>query len=124
MRIAKHRPWPEVVDFYRSVVAKRPGIAPLLHLVEQIAASSYASGLYASTSMLTLLIAQLPEFGLDQEVLRIGMDSSRNELVFDFQETSSILPKYQNWIRRCSPEEGYARFVKFLKMKNWFTQYE
>jgi hypothetical protein len=105
MLIVKHKPWPEIAEFYRSLVDKQPAFYPMQKLVEQIAASKYASNLYASTSMHTLLIAQTAEFDTEKEVLRVSLDVEKGALVLDFQETASRLPKYQHWMRRCSPEE-------------------
>jgi hypothetical protein len=92
----------------------------MLNLVEEIAASEYAYGLFATTSMTTLLIAQLPEFDMGGEVLRVSLDAKDGMLTFDFQETDSKLPKYEHWIRRCSPEAGFRTLICFLKLKKWF----
>jgi hypothetical protein len=94
----------------------------MLKLVEQIAASDYSYGLYASTSMTTLVIAQTPEIDMEKEVLRVTFDAKEGVLIFDFQETCSQLPKYQHWIRKCSPEEGFSQLVAFLRLKRWFVE--
>lgn len=93
------------------------------NLVEQISASKYATGFFATTSMHTLLIAQTPEFDWDKEVLSISLDLHAGALIFDFQETGSNPPKYQHWIRRCPPEEGFSRLERFLALKKWFVEY-
>lgn len=62
--------------------------------------------------MQTLLVAQTPEFEWDKEILRVSPDVHSGELVFDFQETGSNLLKYQRWIRRCPPEEGFSRLER------------
>jgi hypothetical protein len=74
--------------------------------------------------MHTLLIAQTPEFDWDKEILRVSLDIHTGALVFDFQETGSNLPKYQHWIRRCPPEEGFSRLERFLALKKWFVDYK
>jgi hypothetical protein len=94
----------------------------MLKLVEQIAASDYSHGLYASTSMATLVIAQTPEIDMEKEVLRVTLDAKEGVLIFDFQETFSQLPKYQHWIRKCSLEEGFSQLVAFLRLKRWFVE--
>jgi hypothetical protein len=123
MLIVKSRPWAEIAERYRSLSEKHAGFRSMQNLVEQIAASKYSSGLFAATSMHTLLIAQTPEFEWDKEILRVSLDVDSGTLVFDFQETGSTLPKYRHWVRRCPPEEGFSRLEKFLALKKWFVEY-
>ena len=73
--------------------------------------------------MHTLCMSQTPEADLTKEVFRIALDPQDGALVFDFQETGSTLPKYQHWIRRCSPDEGFARFERFVRLKKWYVDY-
>lgn len=124
MLIVKSRPWTEIAERYRSLSEKHAGFRSMQNLVEQIAASKYSSGLFAATSMHTLLIAQTPEFDWDKEILRVSLDVHSGELVFDLQEVNSNHPKYQHWIRRCSPEEGFTRLERFLALKKWFVEYK
>ena len=102
---------------------KYPSFHSMENLVEEIAVSKYSTGLFASTSMHTLLIAQTPEFDWEKEILRVSLDILNGDLVFDFQETGSNLPKYQHWIRRCPPEEAFSRLERFLTLKKWFVEY-
>jgi len=92
-------------------------------MVEQIASSKYANGLYPATSMTTLLIAQTAEFDWDGELIRIHLDAQHDVLIFDFQETSSDLPKYKHWIRHLPTEEGFSYLEKFLRLKKWVVEY-
>jgi hypothetical protein len=123
MLIVKSRPWTEITELYRSLSEKHVAFRSMQNLVEQISASKYATGLSAATSVHTLLIAQTPEFDWDKEILRVSLDIPTGELVFDFQETGSSLPKYQHWIRHCPPEEGFSRLEGFLALKKWFVEY-
>jgi hypothetical protein len=123
MLIVKRRPWTEIAELYRSLSEQHVAFRSMQNLVEQISASKYATGLFAATSMHTLLIAQTPEFDWDEEILRVSLDVHTRALVFDFQETGSNLPKYQHWIRRCPPEEGFSRLERFLALKKWFVEY-
>jgi hypothetical protein len=123
MLIVKSRPWAEIAERYRALSEEHAGFRSMQNLVEQIAASKYSSGLFAATSMHTLLIAQTPEFDWDKEILRVSLDDS-DELVFDFRETSSDHPKYRHWIRRCPPEEGFSWLERFLALKKWFVEYK
>jgi hypothetical protein len=113
MLIVKSRPWTEIAELYRFLSGQRVAFRSMQNLVEQISASRYAAGLFAATSMHTLLIAQTPEFDWDREILRVSLDFRTGALVFDFQETGSNLPKYQHWIRHCPPEEGFSRLERF-----------
>jgi hypothetical protein len=124
MRIVKSRPWAEIAEQYRTLSEKHAGFRSMQNLVEQIVASKYSSGLFAVTLMQTLLIAQTPEFDWDKEILRVSLDLDSGALVFDFQETGSKLRKYQHWIRRCPPEEGFSRLERFLELKKWFVEYK
>lgn len=124
MLIVKSKPWADIAERYRSLSEKNAGFRSMQHLVEQIAASKYSSGLFAATSMQTLLIAQTPEFDRDREVLRVSLDVYRGELVFDLQEVNSNHPKYKHWIRRCLPAEGFSRLERFLALKKWFVEYK
>ena len=113
--------WQKVTMFYRDITGRNPFFRPMMELAEQIAASKYASRLHPWTSMHTLCISQTPEADLNKEVFRISLDPRDGALVFDFQETGSTLPKYQHWIRRCSPDEGFSRFERFVQLKKWFV---
>ena len=124
MLIVKSKPWAEIAERYRSLSGKHAGFSSMQNLVEQIAASKYSSGLFAATSMHTLLIAQTSEFDWDKEILRVSLDVHSGELVFDFQETRSNHPKYRHWIRRSPPEEGFSRLERFLALKKWFVEYQ
>jgi len=121
--IVQTQSWQKVTMFYRDITGRNPFFRPMMELAEQIAASKYASGLYPWTSMHTLCISQTPEADSDKEVLRISLDPRDRALVFDFQETGSTLPKYEHWIRRCSPDEGFSRFERFVQLKKWFVDY-
>jgi hypothetical protein len=123
MVIVKSIPWAEIAQRYRALSEKHAEFRSMQNLVEQIAASKYSSGLFAVTSHQTLVIAQTPEFDWDKEILRVSLDTHTGALVFDFQETGSKLPKYQHWIRRCPPEEGFPRLERFLELKKWFVEY-
>jgi len=86
-------------------------------LVEQIAASEFAGRLYPITSMYALCISDLPEFDLEREMLRITFDSKSGQVKLEYQETVS--PLYKRWTKLCPPDQAFASFVRFLKLKNW-----
>ena len=115
--IVQTQSWQEITKFYRDITERNSVFLPMMKLAEQIAVSKYASGLYPWTSMHTLCISQTSEADSDKEVLRISLDPRDGALVYDFQETSSTLLKYKHWIRRCSPDEGFSRFERFVQLK-------
>lgn len=119
--IVKTQSWQKVTKFYRDIAEKNAFFRPMMELAGQIAASKYANGLYPWTSMQTLCISQTEEADTDKELLRISLDPRDSVLILDFQETGSTLPKYQHWIRRCPPEDGFSRFERFVKFKGWFV---
>jgi hypothetical protein len=121
--IVQTQSWQKVTEFYRDITEKNSFFRPMMELADQIAASKYASGLYPWTSMHTLCLSQTPEADTDKEVLRISLDPRDRVLVYDFQETGSTLPKYQHWMRRCSTDEGFSRFERFVQLKKWFVDY-
>lgn len=121
--IVQTQSWQKVTKFYRDITEKNPVFRPMTELAEKIAASKYASGFYPWTSMHTLCISQTPEADSEKEVLRISLGPRDGALVYDFQETGSTLPKYKHWIRRCSPDEGFTRFERFVQLKKWFVDY-
>ena len=115
----KARHWPEVVEFYRRFVEGHgKPFAPMLQLVKLIAASRYASGTWATTSMTELLVVQTAEYDPDGEILRIIYNPKSQEFNFELQETSSTL--YKRWNRQCSAENGFQTFERFMQLKKWF----
>ncbi len=67
----KSQSWKEIADFYRGMVEHGLDMLPMLRLVEEIAASPYAHGLYPITSMFTLCLSQHPDFEYGQNMLRV-----------------------------------------------------
>jgi hypothetical protein len=109
-----------MVELYRSDVegSVNKVFAPMLVLVEQIASSRYTSGTYGNKSMWDLVIVQTPEYDPDGEVLRISYDPVHREFNFELQETASTL--YKRWTRKCSTENAFRTFERFLELKKWF----
>jgi hypothetical protein len=118
-RWVKARPWPSILEFYRSISKSTRGewVIPMLELVEKIAAANFAQQLYPITSMHTLCISNLPEFDFEREMLRIDFDPKARQFKLEYQETCS--PLYKRWRKTCSPEQVFPSIVRFLKLKNW-----
>jgi hypothetical protein len=115
------RPWPTIIQHYRSLVEADPArsFMPMLELVEQIAAADFALNLYAITSMHQLCISYLPEFVLKEEVLTIDWEPLDGKFWFEYWETWS--PLYKRWKKTCLPDQAFPSFVRFLKLKKWFA---
>lgn len=116
----KSRPWSNIVGFYRDMVKKygHSSLKPMLGFVERIHAAEFADRIYGATSHAQLLISQLPEFDPDGQLLYVELDSTKGQIKFEYQETSS--PLYKRWRRACSPEDSFPVFQRFLKRVKWF----
>lgn len=109
--------WPDIVTFYRDLV-ERDGMqqAPMLRLVQQLAASRYAQGLFGATSHHILLIAQAPEFDPLLEVLHV--EFADGKFSFKFVEQPYV---ERRWTKECGPDEGFSALEHFLvDLKRWF----
>jgi hypothetical protein len=117
----KTSPWAEIVKLYsRAVIGSGSRFEPMLILLQQIASSRYADWLYGNKSMLDLLIVQTPEYDPDGEILKISYAPDLCEFTFEHQETSSIL--YKRWTRKCTAEDAFQTFERFLQLKKWFLE--
>lgn len=116
----KSRPWSEITHFCRSMVTDHQHVwlTPMLAFVEQIERADYSGRVFGSTSHLRLRISYLPEFDPDKEVLNVDLDHESGLFEFEYQETAS--PLYKRWRRRCSTDEAFPVFTRFLQRKKWF----
>jgi hypothetical protein len=119
----KCRPWPEIAGFYRSKVTapQLVWLKPMLALVEQIEHSEYAEKIFGSTSHLCLCISYLPEHEPDKEVLYVSLNHKTGNFELEYVETASSL--YKRWKRKCSAEEAFPVFNRFLQQKKWFPMH-
>jgi hypothetical protein len=109
------RPWGEIQHWYANT--KMPEMAAL---VDSVVASSYASGLFAWTSMWNLNIAQTPVehpyTGPHLSIMPLG--NGRVELRYvDTRRWD------EQWHRTVTYADAFARLERFFKELNWFTQY-
>ncbi|SRR6266481_699581 len=112
--------WPDVVNSYRRLVETHEmPFEPMLALVEEIAASPYAFGLYGNTGMCKLSVVQTQEYDPDGEILQVSYDPAQREFTFELQETTSTL--YKRWNRKCSADKAFPTFERFLQLKKWFV---
>src|SRR5205085_8327586 len=98
-------PWRDIAKTYRSLVENNWDMQPMLGLVEELAASRYADGIFATTSMATLCVAQTRTFELNKNMLRVDFESGR--FVFSYHESPY---KDKSWKKECGRGEGFSTF--------------
>jgi hypothetical protein len=115
------RSWPEVVNFYRKLVADSAcDLGPVLALVESIALSPYSAALFPATSMARLCIARTRTIRWRHEMLTVEYDPVGERFVFEYFEAS---PSPQPWVTSCHTREGQSRFERLLKKRlRWFKE--
>src|SRR5437764_1117146 len=113
------RSWPEVVKFYRELVAvSATKLGPMLALVEFIASSPYSTGLFPATSRARLCIARTRTIRWGHAMLTVEYDPVGERFVFAYFEAS---PSPQPWVTSCPAAEGQMRFERLLKKRlRWF----
>src|SRR5689334_14320952 len=76
--------WPQVIDWYRRVIAEHHWqFETMLHLVERIASSPAATVLFPTLSMGRLLITDSSTFYYDDNVLFISYHQSSRQFEFE-----------------------------------------
>ena len=106
------RPWPEIVRHYSDAVARGLPFAPMLRLVEAVAASSSVAELFAVTSMYDLLLSGCDDFRSSDSVLVVRYLPARQEFSFEHRPFSG--PGDQ---KVCPAAEGIAALALFLRYK-------
>ena len=117
---ASTRPWPEISEFYSGLVRDHHWqVEPLLELVQYLATSPYASGLYAYTSHATLCLGRCANFTASDGELRVAFDPSTKAFTFTYtQSPADSLP----WTRTCATEESLSVLRHVLHRRlGWFT---
>jgi hypothetical protein len=116
------RLWPDVVCFYQDLASTHGWkIDPMLKLVEQIAASGFAVGLFPYTSHSTLCIAHTHKPRMRQEELRITFDPTSDEFHFEYWSHPFVKPG--PWETRCHSADGFPTLKRILlKRTRWFKQ--
>ncbi len=71
--------------------------------------------------MVTLLIAQTPQFVRGREILEVKFLPKERKLRFDFFESPDART---HWSRECEPAAAFALLEKLLWMKRWFLTSE
>ena len=111
--------WPDKVRFYSDLVhIYHWPFEPMLHLVEQIASSRYADGIYPATSHAMLMVGQTQMWEWKHEMLEIEYSPKDKQFTFTFWERPTTKP----WVTHCSSEDGFQRFERCMAAKKWFAQ--
>ncbi len=87
----------------------------MVSLVEDIASSQYADGIFAFTSHNTLCISQNSQIDIDRNLLLI--DFIDNRFIFKYRE--SVYAK-NPWIKKCNSEDGFNTFEHIMNTLKWF----
>jgi hypothetical protein len=108
--------WDDIRDRYRSVQAKASWATDMIALVNHIADSPVAKGLFPWTSMFDLCITQVPRSYVDLvPFLRI---SPKDDGRIEFRYFDTGVPERQ-WSRLVEPEHAIDRFDKFVEQLHW-----
>jgi hypothetical protein len=106
-------PWKNIVKHYRLRIEKyHLGYEPMLHLVESLAASPFASELFPHTSMETLLITDNEQFYHNDNELLISYSPQNHNFKFEHRTLSG-----KNDKKICGEEEAFQTLGLFLKYK-------
>jgi hypothetical protein len=105
--------WPQVIEWYREVIAKHHWqFDTMLNLVERIARSPAASTLFPTLSMGRLLITDNSTFYWDDNVLIISYDQSSREFEFEHRTLAR-----HNDRKICGESEVVQTLDLFLRYK-------
>jgi hypothetical protein len=108
--------WEIVAEFYSHLVTSGWDLSPMVDLIENIAASRYAAGIYAKTSIATLCISQHQNIEWNRvELLRI--DFSKDRFIFTYQESPLNLTRWEITSDRVN---GFSTFEHVMQRLNWF----
>ena len=110
--LIKSRSWQEIFEFYDYLE-----LEPMLNLVNYISAN-YAFGIYATTSMQTLCLAQTSRFDLIQNVLRVNFNENR----FVFVYIDEGKTEHTGWRKECRAAEGVSTFEHILSRLKWIIR--
>lgn len=113
--IVRSQSWDSITAFYRERVECGLDLLPMQLLVERIAASGYARGVYAATSMFALCVAQHPQFEYRREMLRVEFEGGR--FIFGYSESPYHL---KEWRKECGREGGFGTFEHVVARLRWF----
>jgi len=111
------RPWAEVEAWFLAIHPGRHRFGEMVKLVRRIA-EHYDRRLFASTSMHTLLIANVSEWDPDHDVLRIDLDGDRIRFAHH-----SLPHRPPGWVRftEADAEAAFDRLERFAS-RHWLAE--
>ena len=117
--------WPEIVEFYRHLTSEHGwAFQPMVRLVEQIAASEYAFGMFPYTSHSTLCIARTHHVRRGREELEITFDPVAQQFHFEYWSNPYVrIVRQGPWRRTCNEADGFSVLERILlKRVRWFKK--
>jgi len=113
------KPWKDIAAFYRDLTGSGMQVQGMLHLVEQIESSRYATGIFGETSMHDLCIVQTAGHGFGEgPYLRI---SPRFDGTIEFRYVDTHV-RTKQWHRVVRDQEAFGRLVGFFDQLHWFAE--
>lgn len=111
------KPWKDIAAFYRDLVSGGMQLQGMMHLVEQIEESRYATGIFGETSMHDLCVMQTAGAFSLGPYLRI---SPRFDGTVEFRYVDTHVTARQ-WHRVVKDEDAFARLIGFFDQLRWFA---
>jgi hypothetical protein len=109
--------WASILDFYTSFAAIQPDFVPMRTLVQWLASSLYAYGLFPLTSMFTLRIGRYPDFLAHDTELTIVYEPH----VGTFRLAYYVNVEKPLWVRTYPEDAVQAAIERFLlEYARWF----
>src|SRR3954469_5111886 len=95
-------------------------LGPMLDLVESLASSPYAAGLFPATSLARLCLARTRAIRWGHAMLAVEYDPIGKRFCFEYLEAS---PGVRPWVTSCPAADGRARLERLLKKRlRWFKE--
>jgi hypothetical protein len=109
--------WNRAAEFYQALVLTGHDLSPMVQIIENVAASQYAEGIYGTTSMVTLCISQHQEINWNRgEVLRVDLLNDR--FIFTYKETPLSSTE---WKKECESNYSFSTFEHVMRRLKWFV---
>lgn len=116
--LVKSRSWEEIIKFYENRILDNGwNLSPMTDLIKYIA-ENYSFGIYGTTSMHTLCLAQTEKLSLNENVLKVNFIGDKFEFVY-------IDPKKREstgWKKLCNVGEEVATFEHILSRLKWIIR--
>ena len=116
--------WPAAVKLFREFEQREPSLRPMRELVERLASSPYAAGLYPSQSMSSLRLHQTERFGLRDDLVSVDLEGTEFVVRYASGPVTSTrrpAPVASAWEKRSV--DGFAALERCFEHLRWFSQY-